>query len=345
MLIANILLYNLDPLDYKIPEELEINKGDLVIVPFRNQKLLGLVWNIDNKTNIPHEKLRYIEQKTPYKIPKLYFDFIKFVSDYYLFKLGSIFKMMFPVKIASSFIKGNELQPEQFLNSPDYKDPNFNNEQLEAINTINNYIDEKAYNIIIDGVTGSGKTEVYLSAINKIIKTTDSQVLILIPEISLVNQVIDRVRKRFNYEPELWHSSLSEKQKREVFLKIIDGSARIIIGARSALFLPFKNLSMIVVDEEHEQSYKQEEGVTYQARDMAIMRAKFGNIPIILASASPSLESLHNVNQGRLKLVSLKARYNDKDLPNIQILDMKKERFRNFFVSPKIISALKKNLK
>ena len=342
--IAQILVPNLDPLDYLNVEELELKIGDLVIVPFRSKKLLGAVWKLQEKTEIPLEKLKPIEQKTPFSIATIDLEFIEWIANYYLFNLGHIFKLLLPSQISTWIIKGRPYKALINQLEPKYIEPNFNPEQIEAIEQIKKLLLSKNHNIILDGVTGSGKTEIYLAAINQVIESNASQILIMLPEIALTNQITDRITKRFGYKPHIWHSGISDKQKRETFLGVINGSARIIIGARSALFLPFKNLAMIIVDEEHEQSYKQEDGVTYQARDMAIMRANLGSIPIILASASPSLETIHNITLGKLNLVTLAGRYNDNAMPKIHILDMRKERRKNYFLAPILIDRLEKNL-
>jgi primosomal protein N' (replication factor Y) len=247
-------------------------------------------------------------------------------------------------QIANSIIKG-KLPQSTSLDLPlAYVEAIFNPEQTRVIEQISELLSNKKYNIIIDGVTGSGKTEIYLAAINNHLKFNNGQILIMLPEISLTGQIIDRITQRFSYKPCVWHSGITEKQRRENFIKIMDGSAKIIVGARSAIFLPYKNLSMIIVDEEHEQSYKQEEGVPYQARDMAIIRAKLSHIPIILASASPSLESIQNISLGKLNLVTLNGRYNHQAMPEITILDMKKEYRKNYFIAPTLLEALKVNL-
>ena len=342
-IIAQILVPNLDPLDYAIPKELELQLGDLVVVPFRNSKILGVIWKLDHLSDVPLEKLKFIEKKLPYNIPELDLKFLQWIADYYLFNLGHVFKMLLPSQISTWMMKE---KPHKALNNtqdPIYNTPEFNPEQIEAIKQISQFIDDKKHNIILDGVTGSGKTEIYLAAIDKALKNNSSQVLIMLPEIALTSQITDRITKRFGCAPHIWHSNITDKQKRDVFLGVMNGTAKIIIGARSALFLPYKNLSMIIVDEEHEQSYKQEDGVTYQARDMAIMRAKLGDIPIILASASPSLETIHNVALGKLNLVTLTGRYNDNSMPKIHVINMKKERKKNYFIAPRLIEAIKEN--
>jgi primosomal protein N' (replication factor Y) (superfamily II helicase) len=343
--IVQILVPNLDPLDYLIADDLNIQLGDLVIVPFRNQKLLGMAWKVKNESDIPVNKLRFIEQLTPLSLQKTDLKFMQWIADYYLFNLGHIFKMVIPSQIASNILKGKTSKAAAQLSYPEYIEPTFNLEQIDAIKQISQLIENKQHNIILDGVTGSGKTEIYLAAIDLILrKDPKAQILIMLPEIVLTSQIVDRINNRFNYKPYIWHSNITEKQRRESFSSIMDSTARIIVGARSAVFLPYKNLSMIIVDEEHEQSYKQEEGVTYQARDMAIMRAKLANIPILLASASPSLETIYNISLGKVNLVSLTGRYNHNEMPKINIIDMRKERRKNHFISPVLLEAIKANL-
>ena len=341
--IAEILVPNLDPLDYLIPDKIELNVGDVVVVPFRNKFYLGVVWQLKQKSEF--EKLRLIERVINFSLSKVNLEFIKWVANYYLFSLGDVYKMAIPNYIANFYLK-NKIQKELTIQpDPVYSKPDFNPEQIAVNIQITELLQTGNHNIIIDGVTGSGKTEIYLYAVAKALENKNSQILIMLPEIALTNQIIDRISKRFAYQPYAWHSGISEKQKRETFFQVLNGNAKIVIGARSALFLPFKNLKMIIVDEEHEQSYKQEDGVTYQARDMAITRAKLGNIPIILASASPSLESVHNASTGKLNLVPIRGRYNSHAMPKIHILDMKTEKRKNYYIAPYLLEILKKNLK
>lgn len=357
--IAQIIVPNLDPLDYLVPAQMDISIGDLVVVPVRSKKILGLVWKTHHNSEFSYEKLKIIEQKLDIKITEIDRKFLQWISEYYLFNLGSTFRMLIPSYV-SSWILQNKLHLESIsCKTPIYTKPEFNPEQIEAVSKITQLIsppssnksegevdsDNRSNNIIIEGVTGSGKTEVYLAAANEVLQQDQTaQILILLPEISLTNQITDRILKRFSISPVIWHSNITNKQKRDNFTYIMNGDARIIIGARSALFLPYKNLKMIIVDEEHDHSYKQEDGVTYQARDMAIMRAKLGNFPIILASASPSLETIHNIALGKLNLITLSGRYNDNAMPKIHIVDMKKASRKNYFISPILVEALKNNL-
>lgn len=177
---------------------------------------------------------------------------------------------------------------------------------------------------LLDGVTGSGKTEVYLEAVAAALAADDhSQVLILLPEIALTQAVIARFEQRFGVAPVEWHSGVSPPRRRRAWEGVATGQARIVVGARSALFLPFKALRLIVVDEEHDGSFKQEEGFIYQARDLAVARAKIEGALVVLASATPSLESLWNAQAGRYRWLRLSARHGAAQLPDIDLIDMR----------------------
>ena len=176
--------------------------------------------------------------------------------------------------------------------------------------------------VLLDGVTGSGKTEVYFEAIAACL-AAGRQVLVLLPEIALSAQWLGRFARRFGAPPALWHSELTPGQRKHTWRDVATGAVRIVVGARSALFLPFADLGLIIVDEEHEPAFKQEEGVIYQARDMAVARAWLGGIPIVLVSATPSLETLVNVESGRYRRLHLPARHGGASLPEIQVVDLR----------------------
>jgi primosomal protein N' (replication factor Y) len=192
---------------------------------------------------------------------------------------------------------------------------------------------------LLDGVTGSGKTEVYLEAAAAALRLApDAQVLVLLPEIALTQAAMARFKARFGVEPAEWHSGIAHKARRRAWREIACGRARLVVGARSALFLPYKNLRLIVIDEEHDPSYKQEEGVIYQARDLAVARAKLGECAVILASATPALETLVNAQSGRYAHVKLPARHGAAELPDVELVDMKidpPEKGR--WISPKLL--------
>ena len=197
---------------------------------------------------------------------------------------------------------------------------------------------------LLDGVPGSGKTEVYFEAIAEAIKQ-GRQVLVLLPEIALSAQWLERFKYRFGAPPAEWHSDLSSTKRREIWRAVANGIVNVVVGARSALFLPFRDLSLIIVDEEHEGAFKQEEGVIYNARDMAIVRAQIADIPAILVSATPSLETIINVQNGRYQSFNLPKRHGGAELPEISIIDMRKESLvRARWLSPKLVEEVKKTL-
>ena len=177
---------------------------------------------------------------------------------------------------------------------------------------------------LLDGVTGSGKTEVYLETVAAVLAADpDAQVLVLLPEIALTQAVIARFEQRFGARPAEWHSGIAPPRRRQVWEAVAAGQCRIVVGARSALFLPFARLRLIVVDEEHDGSYKQEDGFIYQARDLAVARAKIEDVPVLLASATPSLESLWNAEAGRYRWLRLADRHGAAVLPRIQLVDLR----------------------
>ncbi len=193
---------------------------------------------------------------------------------------------------------------------------------------------------LIDGVTGSGKTEVYFEAVAAALEQ-DHQVLILMPEIALTHAFLERFQDRFGAKPGEWHSDLAPRMRERVWRQVAEGSIRVVAGARSALFLPFNKLRLIVVDEEHDPAYKQEDRVSYNARDMAVVRGKIAGFPVVLASATPSIESRVNAMQGRYKLAQLPARFADAAMPDIRAIDMRRAPpARGKFLSPILLSEM-----
>lgn len=178
---------------------------------------------------------------------------------------------------------------------------------------------------LLHGVTGSGKTEVYLEAVAECLRQ-GRQALVLLPEIALTAEFLTRVQERFGAKPAEWHSGVTMTERRRVWKMIGEGSAQMVIGARSALFLPFQQLGLIVVDEEHDTSYKQEEGVLYNARDMAVLRASLNGAQVVLASATPSLETWANAEAGKYEKLTLKSRFGESVMPEMRALDMRGEK-------------------
>jgi primosomal protein N' (replication factor Y) len=215
--------------------------------------------------------------------------------------------------------------------------------QAAAAATLSDAIDQGGYApFLLDGVTGSGKTEVYLEAVARALRATpDGQVLILLPEIALTQALMARFESRFGAMPAQWHYEIGQAAKRRAWREISAGRARIVIGARSALFLPFAKLSLIIVDEEHDGSYKQDDGLRYHARDMAVARARFEGAAIVLGSATPSLESRINADTGRYRTLVLPARYGVSLLPKIDLIDLKfNPPERDKWLSPVLVDAL-----
>ncbi len=220
-------------------------------------------------------------------------------------------------------------------------------DQQLAADEMKHYVREGGYHTaLLDGVTGAGKTEVYFEAVAEAIRQ-DKQVLILLPEIALSNAFLDRFRKRFGCAPALWHSNLTPAQRRTAWRGVAEGHTKVVVGARSALFLPYQDLGLIIVDEEHDPAYKQEDGVIYHARDMAIVRAHMGKITTILVSATPSLETMANVWDGRYDLLHLPDRHGAAQLPEMHVIDMKAKEdkpARQHFISNTLKNALERNL-
>ncbi len=209
---------------------------------------------------------------------------------------------------------------------PDCDIPTLSGEQRTAAGILRADVAAQAFSVsLLDGVTGSGKTETYFEAVAEAVRQ-GKQTLILLPEIALTVQFLDRFAERFGCRPAEWHSDLSQKERKRAYRAVMNGEARVVVGARSSLFLPFKQLGLIVVDEEHEQAYKQEDGVIYHARDMAVVRARIENCPIVLASATPSLESRVNAQAGRYRWLRLHNRHGAATMPIVKLIDLRHAR-------------------
>jgi primosomal protein N' (replication factor Y) len=229
-------------------------------------------------------------------------------------------------------------------------DPFYSREKLspaqeEVAQKLRAAVQAAAFSVtLLDGVTGSGKTEAYLEAVAACLEE-GRQALILLPEIALSAQFLGRFERRFGVTPALWHSDLSSRTRRTTWRAVAEGQARVVVGARSALFLPFAELGLIVVDEEHETAFKQEDGVVYHARDMAVVRARLSEAPAILVSATPSLETLANVEAGRYAHLQLHHRHGGAQLPAVSAIDLRDAQpERGKFLSPALIAAVRQTL-
>ncbi|WP_158747410.1 primosomal protein N' [Acidisphaera sp. L21] len=206
---------------------------------------------------------------------------------------------------------------------PAHPGPSLSPAQAEASAALRQAVRDAAFSVtVLDGVTGSGKTEVYLEAVAECI-AAGRQALVLLPEIALSSQWLERFTARFGTAPAVWHSDLPSRVRRTTWRAVADGGAAVVVGARSALFLPFPELGLIVVDEEHETAFKQEEGVVYHARDMAVVRARLSAAAAVLVSATPSLETLANVETGRYRHLTLESRHGGASLPTVTTLDLR----------------------
>src|SRR3954452_5496778 len=216
-----------------------------------------------------------------------------------------------------------------------FAEPDFSRQQRTAVDAMRALAANGSFHVaLLDGVTGSGKTEVYFEAIAEVIRR-GKQTLILMPEIALTGQFLDRFAQRFGVRPIEWHSELTPRTRQRNWAAISAGEAPVVVGARSALFLPYADLGLIIVDEEHDQAYKQDDGAHYHARDMAVVRAHIAKIPIILASATPSLESEVNARKGRYQRVVLPSRFGGQHMPHIEAIDLRREAPpRGGFISP-----------
>jgi primosomal protein N' (replication factor Y) len=230
------------------------------------------------------------------------------------------------------------------LPDADFAPPDLNEDQSEAAQSLASAIGAGFDPVLLDGVTGSGKTEVYFEAIAQCLRQ-GRQALVLLPEIALTEPFLKRFEARFGCAPVSWHSDLRSSQRRRSWRGIASGEAAVTVGARSALFLPYPRLGLIVVDEAHEPSFKQEDGVQYHARDTAVMRAKFEDIPVILSTATPPIESRHMVELGRYREVSLPHRFAGASLPEIRAVDLTMDPPpRGHWLAPSLVMEIEANL-
>jgi primosomal protein N' (replication factor Y) len=295
-----------------------LEPGDVVIVPFGKNQEIGVVWD-KIKPSLKEFKIKKIEKKiNSFKINKSLVDYINWFSAYNLVSKGMVLKMCLGDKKNTTkiekYIKENKKNKKhKFILNKDQKN------SLEDLRKFGN-----SFNVsLLQGVTGSGKTIVYFERIKEILNE-GLQVLILLPEIFLTNQFKDRFQEFFGFLPAIWHSKIGIKSKRKIWQGVANKNLNLVIGARSSLLLPFKNLGLIVLDEEHDPSYKQDEGIIYHARDMAISRAMFENIPIHLVSAVPSLETFSNIKNKKYNHTRLTNRYRDFPLPEAKVVNLAK---------------------
>jgi len=300
-----------------------LQAGMRIRIPFQQRELIGIFMGLTEKSDVPTHKLKQaiecLDQKPVISSDIL--DLCRWAADYYHSPIGEVIATVLPAWLRQG--KSTDISSKKSITRQDTPTTPLvlNAEQHAALLAIeSSHHHFKVH--VLDGVTGSGKTEVYLQAIAKVLER-DEQVMVLVPEIGLTPQTVQRFRERFSVPIVCLHSGITEKQRYQAWLAAKTGTARIVIGTRSAVFTPFVKLGLIVIDEEHDLSFKQQDGFRYHARDVAIMRAHFNHIPIVLGSATPSLETLHNIHQGRFDHLELRERAGGAELPQFQILDVR----------------------
>jgi primosomal protein N' (replication factor Y) (superfamily II helicase) len=301
-------------------------------VPFGKSREIGVIWKNKN-TELKNIKIKNISKKIKdYSIDRNLIDFVEWFSTYNMVPLGLVLKMAIGNK--DNFTKKNDLNFNK--TEKQTKKYKLNNEQRKAFEYLD-LVNDKFDVSVLQGTTGSGKTLVYFERIKKFIKK-NKQALVLLPEIFLTNDFKSRFEDFFGYEPAIWHSKITPKNKRIIWKGIIENKIRLVVGARSALLLPFKKLGVIIVDEEHDTSYKQDEGVIYNARDMAISRASFEKIPIHLVTSIPSIETYNNIKNKKFRHVKIIKRFNDYPLPKTKIINLNINKIKDKFISSETIN-------
>ncbi len=311
--------------------ENELAMGTIVKIPFGSREVIGVI--TDDPVNDTLE-LKEVCKIFPYQLSKQHYDFLVWMAEYTLIPRGQILKMFLAEQTIFSLKKTERIEPQSFA----FSSIQLENEQQCAYQAIL----QSNSTTLLHGVTGSGKTEVYMRVVQDVLKT-GKQVLIMLPEIALTQQTADRIKHYCGAEPLQWNSDISPSMRRRAWRLAESGTCCLVVGTRSALFLPYNNLGLIIVDEEHDTSYKQEEQGCYNARDMAILMGHQLQIPVILASATPSLESYANAICGKYQYITLKKRYGSSQMPLIEFIDMRQNKF-NGFISPPLEQAIQRNI-
>jgi primosomal protein N' (replication factor Y) len=314
--------------------------GTLVRVPLgKSRMVVGAVWDDPPDPDVRVKPVAEVLDCAPF--PDSLRRFVDWVAQYTLSLRGDVLALGLkeallaaPPKRAKAFAFGGA--------DPDFAPPVLSADQSRAAAAL---VGVRGFGVtLLEGVTGSGKTEVYLEAVAEALRNK-KQVLVLLPEIALSIQFLARFEARFGAPPAVWHSELTPAKRRETFRAVAEGRADVVVGARSALFLPFPHLGLIVVDEEHETAFKQEDGVMYHARDMAVVRAKLCACPCVLVSATPSLETIENAAHGRYARVDLPARHGGAAMPAVQAVDLRADPpERGKFLSPRLVGAMRETL-
>ncbi len=334
---AQVLLPKIFNFPFTYNSKIKIKIGDIVEVPFGSKKEIGVIWK-NNYSEPKNIKIKYILKKTNYSIDKKIIDFIEWFSIYNMVPIGLTLKMV--IGGADKFLKtkDNPTEPRKTK----LKKYILSEEQLSALKFLERT--KNKFDVsVLQGTTGSGKTLVYFERIKKIIKE-NKQALVLLPEIFLTNDFKFRFEDFFGFEPAIWHSKITPKQKRIIWKGVINNEIKILVGARSALLLPFKKLGIIIVDEEHDSSYKQDERVIYNARDMAISRANFEKIPIHLVTSIPSIETYNNIKTKKYRHTKIFKRFENFPLPKTKIVNVNINKIKNKFIAIETVELVKEYL-
>ena len=306
--------------DYLCKEKVVI--GSRVKVPFGSKKVTGIVLSHKDKSSF--SKLKEVEEVIDHEalLSKEILEFLTWSANYYHHPIGEVLSNALPKNLRNGqpalLKKPSEAQVK--MSSTDIQ---LTTEQSFAITEVLKSSSE--FNgFLLHGVTGSGKTEVYLNITERLLKT-GKQVLVLVPEIGLTPQMISRFKERIEGQVVAVHSQLNDTQKQDAYLLAKNGDAKVILGTRSAIFTPIPNLGLVIVDEEHDNSFKQQSNFRYSARDLSFMRAKFANVPLILGTATPSLETLKNVIEKKLARLTLTSRPGEAIMPSIDLIDMRSQ--------------------
>ena len=328
-----------EPFDYEVPDGLELAPGDFVVVPLQKTRPVGVVWG--EARDAGKRALKPVDERL--ELPPMTEELRKlvdWVAGYYLAKPGNVLAM------AMRAGPGAKAGKRVFRHAaPEHPGPVLSEAQGAAAGALCEAVAAREFSVtLLQGVTGSGKTETYFEAIAEVLRQ-GRQALVLLPEIALSAQWLGRFERRFGVEPAVWHSDLGPARRRDTWHAVARGEAKIVVGARSALFLPFPDLGLIVVDEEHESSFKQEEGVTYHARDVAVVRARLCGAPIVLASATPSLETVANVEWGRYRHLDLPDRHGGALMPSLALVDLRDAPLeRGMFLAAPVVDAVRATL-
>ena len=338
MLLPNIFNH---PFTYE--SNLKLKAGDYVLVPFGNSQVVGIVWNeFENKNDKKFKIKKIIKKLDVYPLKEETINFLNWFADYNIVPRGMALKLVLLSSKAIERLEDSVYKKFKFKQKKN--SIKLTKEQQSSLKKMR-LLSNKFRVHVLQGTTGSGKTMVYFQALKEILEK-GYQGLVMLPEIGLTSQFEKKFVEFFGFTPAIWHSGVTKKNKEIIWSGVANGEIKVIIGARSSLFLPFKKLGLIIVDEEHDQSYKQDEGVIYNARDMAISRASFENIPINLVTAVPSIETYENIKKGKYSLSKIVNRYKDASLPNYEIINLNKIKLDKYsWLSKEIIEKVNLHLK